>query len=160
MKQACSTPVYYGCICYWRLHAWDFSRWGHSMFASSAQLPISATVVTCIATAWRSVHLHTWQAAPEAPYEAQKQQGLTVGKQAGAGGDSPASQPWKESKDRPVLAFTAASMSSAMLSAVLLPGMYGIFTTVPWRASKCFLKIAEPKTLHQAKLDTRVLLNS
>ena len=57
--------------------------------------------------------------------------GLLEASRQVTGGDSSGSQLRKESRGSPVLASTAAFMSAAMLSTVLLSGLYGMVTAVP-----------------------------
>ena len=57
------------------------------------------------------------------PYERVSKKGLLEASRQVAGGDSSGGQLQKESRGSPVLASTAAWMSSAILSAVLLSGL-------------------------------------
>ena len=102
---------------------------GPPMFASGAQMPPIATTATCDATA---TALRSFIHLADSPHMKQKsKQGLLQASRLVAGGGSSDSQLRKESRGSPVLASTAALMSSAMLSAVLLSGLYGMVTTVP-----------------------------
>ena len=63
--------------------------------------------------------------------EAKSKKGLLEAGRQVAGGDSSGIQLRKAFRGSPVLASTAALMSSAMFSAVLVSGLYGMVTTVP-----------------------------